>query len=417
MACSKTRDTSNDDCTSIEQYDYTERVYVLGQRTINVVIDRRRPLVVHVIFRLDIGGLENGLINLINGLPDTDFRHAIVCIDEFTDYRERILRDDVEIVAICKRPGTDISALSRLYGVFRRLRPAIVHTRNLGALDALLPAFLAGVRSRIHGEHGWDVNDLDGNNQKLRLLRRLHAPLIHHYIALSKHLEQYLIEKIGINAGRVTQLYNGVDTSRFRPSTQNTADQRQLKPSFGSNTVSIGTVGRLNAVKDPLNLVDAFVHMIKRKPRLAETARLVVVGDGPLRRSVICRLDEVSMTEIAWIPGARDDVPQILRSFDLFVLPSLAEGISNTILEAMATELPVVATNVGGNPELVADGKTGMLVAPNSPVAMADAMEKYISNSEIRHLHGMAGRRRARNTFGLDVMLKAYRDLYRSFAN
>ena len=173
--------------------------------------NRKPPLIAHVIFRLDVGGLENGLVNLINGLPVDRFRHAIICIDDFTEFRQRIRRDDVEIIAIRKKPGTDPAALWRLYRVFRRIKPDIVHTRNLAALDALLPAFLAGVRMRIHSEHGWDVNDLDANNKKLRLLRKLHSPLVNQFIAVSRDLADYLIRKVGISESRISQIYNGVD--------------------------------------------------------------------------------------------------------------------------------------------------------------------------------------------------------------
>ena len=371
------------------------------------------PLIAHVILRLDTGGLENGLVNLINGLPADRFRHAIVCIDDFTDFAKRIQRDDVEVVAIHKRPGTDLSALWRIFRVFRRLKPRIVHTRNLAALDALLPALLAGVPWRIHSEHGWDVSDLDGSSRKHQLLRRIHAPLVHRYVALSKHLECYLVDRIGIAADRVTQLYNGVNTTRFRPGNEDGDGALIEAGRFAPGTLLVGNVGRMQAVKDPLNLVDAFALLIERNPQFARNVRLAMIGDGDLRPAVVDRLQQAGLADLAWIPGERDDIPNLLRSFDVYVQPSLAEGISNTILEAMASGLPVVATDVGGNAELVRHGSTGTIVPPADATAIAAALQRYIEDEATRREQGDAARERATGIFDIEIMLDNYSSTYR----
>ncbi|HHQ42191.1 MAG TPA: sugar transferase, partial [Chromatiales bacterium] len=139
----------------------------------------RRPLVAHVIYRLQTGGLENGLVNLINRLPRERFRHAVVCLTEATAFAARIEREDVRVHELRKREGNDPALLWRLWRLFREMRPAIVHSRNLAALEAQLPAALAGVPCRIHGEHGWDVHDPDGRSRRYRLVRRLYRPFVH----------------------------------------------------------------------------------------------------------------------------------------------------------------------------------------------------------------------------------------------
>lgn len=370
------------------------------------------PLIAHVIFRLDVGGLENGLVNLINGLPSARFRHAVICIDDFTDFKNRIHRTDVEIIAIHKKPGTDLTALWRLFIVFRRLRPDIVHTRNLAALDALLPAFFAGVGVRIHSEHGWDVNDLDARNRKLRLLRKLHSPLVHRYIALSRDLGSYLINSVGISESRITQIYNGVDTERFRPSLERDRLRKQLDQGYQSDSVLIGTVGRLQPVKDQLNLANAFIDLLRRVPELRDRARLVIIGDGELRDPIVQALHHAGLTQHSWVPGFRDDVPKILQSLDVFVLPSLAEGISNTILESMACGVPVIATDVGGNSELVQHGVNGIIVPPANVDALSLAIERYANNASMRVEHGRSGRTRVVECFSMSYMLKNYLSLY-----
>lgn len=367
------------------------------------------PLIAHVIYRLDFGGLENGLVNLINGIPE--YRHAVICIDDYTDFRLRIKRDDVQIFALKKRRGKDFSVYFNLYRLFRELQPAIVHSRNLAGLDSLVPACAAGVPVRIHGEHGRDVHDLDGKSRRYRWLRRVFKPFVHHYIALSRDLEKYLLRRVGVEPARVSQIYNGVNVEGFRPRRDGDAVSR----AHGFNDphyVVIGTVGRMEEVKDPLALVRAFIWSVKKIPEARQRLRLVMVGGGPLLESARALLAKEGLAAFAWLPGARNDVHDILRDLDVFVLPSLAEGISNTILEAMACALPVVATDVGGNRELVEDGVTGRLVPRRNLGALSTAIGFYLSHPAERARHGREGRRVAETRFSMGMMVSGYVNVY-----
>jgi sugar transferase (PEP-CTERM/EpsH1 system associated) len=367
------------------------------------------PLIAHVIYRLDFGGLENGLVNLINGTPD--YRHAVVCIDDFTDFRKRINRGDVEVYALKKRKGHDLSVYAKLYRLFRELQPAIVHSRNLAGLDSLIPAFAAGVPVRVHGEHGRDVNDLDGQRRRYRWLRRAFKPFVHHYIALSRDLEKYLRGPIGIDSARVSQIYNGVNVQRFQP--RELDEPRARVHGFNERgTVVIGTVGRMKEVKDQLTLVRAFIWSLKTIPEARQHLRLVIVGDGPLLQPARVLLTEAGFADRAWLPGARNDVHEILRDLDVFVLPSLAEGISNTILEAMACGLPVIATDVGGNPELVQEEVTGRLVPRRDLGALSQAIGFYLSHPEACARHGREARRVVERSFSLGAMVRGYVNVY-----
>jgi len=130
------------------------------------------PLIAHVIYRLAIGGLENGLVNLINHMPADRYRHVIVCLTDSTEFRDRLVRAEIPVISLRKREGKDLGLQYRLWQLLRRMRPAIVHTRNLPALEFMLPATLAGIRGRVHSEHGLDVNELHGSNAKYNLLRK-----------------------------------------------------------------------------------------------------------------------------------------------------------------------------------------------------------------------------------------------------
>jgi sugar transferase (PEP-CTERM/EpsH1 system associated) len=374
---------------------------------------QHRPLIVHVIVRLDVGGLENGLINLVNRIPSSRYRQAIVSLTTYSSFRDRISRDDVEVFSLNKRPGKDLGNYARLWKLFRTLRPDVVHTRNLGTIDCAWPAKLAGVPALVHGEHGWDVIDEHGQNRKYRLLRRACAPLIDRQIAVSRDIATWMERDVGLPASRVAQIYNGVDTSKFRP-----ADGcRASLPTLGDSEADafvIGTVGRMAEIKDPLTLAHAFIALCSGAGVARRRLRLVMIGDGPLREDVNRALAAGGVQDLTWLPGRRDDIDRILRGLDLFVLPSRNEGISNTILEAMATGLPVVATDVGGNPEVVADGKTGMLVPSRNPAAIAAAMHAYLEGSAPVKAHGAAGRERVVEDFSMDMMLARYLDVYDS---
>ncbi|MGD2118811.1 MAG: TIGR03088 family PEP-CTERM/XrtA system glycosyltransferase [Chromatiales bacterium] len=367
------------------------------------------PLIAHVLFRLSVGGLENGVVNLINRIPPERYRHAVVCLTDYTDFAKRIQRDDVEIIALHKKEGQDFGLYWRLLQTFRRLKPAIVHSRNLAALEAQLPALLAGVPGRVHGEHGWDVSDPKGQVRKYQLLRRAFIPLVKAYIPLSRELEAYLLDPVGVPLRKLNRIYNGVDNDRFSPQPGHAA----LPPGFANaDSIVIGTVGRMHGVKDQLNLAQAFVKLCQQQPETAAQLRLVFVGDGPLREECRQLLQDNHLESQAWLPGSRDDVPRLMQAMDVFVLPSLAEGISNTILEAMSCGLPVVATDVGGNAELVVAGETGRIVPSADPQALANALAEYVCNPDLIQQHGEAGRVRIEQHFSMQAMVDAYMGVY-----
>ncbi|MGY6277109.1 TIGR03088 family PEP-CTERM/XrtA system glycosyltransferase [Methylomonas sp. MgM2] len=372
---------------------------------------QRPPLIVHIIYRLGIGGLENGLVNIINRLPEDRYRHAIVCLTDSTDFGQRLRRSDVAIYRIHKRSGQDWASFFTVYRLLKQLKPAIVHTRNLAAIEYQLCAFFAGVPYRIHGEHGWDVFDPEGNNVKYQWLRRLLGLFIHRFIPLSKHLQAYLQNTVRIPERKITRICNGVDTKIFYPHAGNRIVPADC-PLISDGKVVIGTVGRMHGVKDQLTLVNAYIHACMQSVQFSRESCLVLVGDGPLRELAVDLLKDRHLMNQAWLPGERNDIADILRSFDIFVLPSKAEGISNTILEAMATGLPVIATRVGGNSELVVDGKTGYLVEKENVPAMTEAMSMLTTDADKRRQFSKAAYQRVQNEFSIDGMVARYQQLY-----
>jgi len=371
---------------------------------------KQPPLIAHIIYALSIGGLENGLVNIINRMPPERYRHVIICLSGYDDFAKRIERNDVHLFSLNKRPGKDLGLYRRCFNLLCKLKPDIVHTRNLTAIEMQLPAFFAGVPARVHSEHGWGADDPVGDNRKNQLIRKIVKPFVKHYIPLSAELEGYLRDKIGVASKRLTRICNGVDTQKFSPATQDRSHYPEtFKP---QDTKVIGAVGRMDAVKDPLTLIQAFALLLQRKPKLKEHLRLIWIGDGPQLKASKEALIIYELDSLAWFPGSRTDVACIMQGFNLYVLSSLSEGISNTLMEAMATGLPVVATNVGGNAELVSDGSTGMLVEKANAEALANAMSAYIESPALCEKHGAAGRKKAEEKFSLDSMVSQYMGVY-----
>jgi sugar transferase (PEP-CTERM/EpsH1 system associated) len=366
-----------------------------------------RPLILHVIHHLVMGGMENGLVNLINRLPQECLRHAVACIEDYSDFRQRITRPDTEVFALHRSKTGVWKMRKELFQLCRRLQPRVVHSRNLSGLDALPPARFAGVCRCIHGEHGWDVGDLDGTQWRPAMLRRVHSPLVDRYIVVSKDLERYLIRRVGIGAGRISQIYNGVDTERFAPRPGRPANG--LPAEFAEqDTLVIGTVGRIQPVKDQATLLKAFAELVRSHARL----RLAVIGDGPLLGELRRFSEALGIAKLTWLPGAIGNIPDALRRFDIFVLPSLSEGISNTVLEAMASGVPVVATAAGGNLELVEDGYCGRLFPPGDVAMLARLLAGYVADPSLRQAHSAAARRVAVERFNLDTMVTKYEEIY-----
>ena len=365
----------------------------------------------HVVYRFDVGGLENGVVNLINHMPADRYRHAVLALSQVTDFRQRVTHEGVPMFALNKAPGHGVWLYPKLFRLFRQLRPAIVHTRNLAALEAGVPAWAAGVAVRVHGEHGFEGRDLAAGATRYDRLRRLYRPFVSHYVALSPELAGYLADAVHVKRDRLSQFFNGVDTDRFSPA-PGPRPAIVGCPFLTGEHWLIGTVGRMQPVKDPLTLARAFVRALELAPALSRRLRLVLVGNGPVRAQALEVLQTAGADSISWLPGERSDIPDLMRGLDCFVLPSRSEGISNVILEAMASGLPIVATAVGGNVDLLTHGRTGEIVPPCDPEAMAHALLRLASDPGRSAAMGRAARAEAEARFSLRSMVASYQGLY-----
>ena len=360
--------------------------------------------ILHILDSLNVGGLENGVVNLVNCLDNNKFYHIICVLREIGIMADRIKRKNVEIICMENR-SRNYSMPLILKRVINKFAPDIVHTRNWGTIDGIWAARLSGVKNVIHGEHGREFDDLNGLSLKRKVVRRIMASSVKHFVAVSEEIRFWLINTIGIAENKITSIVNGVDTQKFRPS----IDKRKAKQNLGidPNDFIAGTVGRFDKVKNYQMILNA---MLLQKTQ-ESPYRFLFIGDGPERS----RLEEFArinrLANVAFL-GQKENIQHYLKALDLFVLTSLAEGISNTILEAMATGLPVIATRVGGNPEIVEDNVTGSLIPSGNHVLLSEKISEYLIDRDLCEKQGLAARMLCEKRYSLDVMVAKYDNLY-----
>lgn len=361
-----------------------------------------RPRILHVVDNLGAGGLQKNLLTLIEQTSER-FSHSICCVRNRGGLVERFEAASAAVVDLDKAFGTDWSIPWRIAQHCRRIRPDIVHTRNWGAIDGVVGARMARVPVVIHSEHGWDTTNAPARR---RWVLWALSTGIDAVVAVSDHLRRWLSEDVGIAPGKLRLVRNGVDTNRFRP--REDRDRLRRERGYQREDRVVAAVGRLDPVKNYPVLVAAFEEVA----RLDAQARLLVVGTGPQRDSIEREIERRHLGSIVRFAGYCDDVEDWLAMADVFVHPSLSEGMTNAALEAMASGLPIVATRVGGLQEMVVDGVTGRLVSGGDVAALAAAMTSYCADAVARGKHGNAGRARVLAEFTLQAMISGYVTLY-----
>lgn len=357
--------------------------------------------IVHLLYRFEFGGMQSLLAECIRRTAGPGMRHVVICLADVDPAAAAVL-GDVELITLDRHTRGAWHAHRALYAALRRLRPTTLHTYNISALEYAVTGALARVPHRMHAEHGRGMHERLGDNKKYNFLRYALAPLIATFVTVSGDMMTWLTGTVGIPHRKVRLIGNGIDTARFHP--------RPLPGAAGA-TFTIGTVGRLDPIKAQADLVAAFILLLQRNRAGTVRLKLVIVGEGPLQQALAAQIDAAGIEDSVWMPGARQDMADIMRSLDVFVLPSLSEASPITLLEAMASGIPVVATSVGGVPDLVGTTR-GTLVAPSDPAALAAAMQGYIDAPSLARRHADAARAFVVEHFNIDTTAAAYAALY-----
>jgi sugar transferase (PEP-CTERM/EpsH1 system associated) len=364
-------------------------------------------VILHLITELNVGGAEKALSRFLTRLDRDRFAPIVASLyDGDGLVAQEIRAQGIPVIDLGMEAKWRVDAFWRLYRLLVQSRPIILHTwmfhanvigRVIGRL-AKVPIIISS-RRNVHIGKGWR-----------EVINRWTAPVADHLIAVCELARQVEIERTGVSPEHVTTIYNGVDAEQY--SAANPQARAQIRQIFGiaADALLVGAVGRLHRQKGFRDLLAAFVEVREQIP----AARLLLVGDGELRDELENQARSSGLSNGVVFAGIRSDIPRTLAGLDLFVLPSLWEGMPNAVLEAMATGLPVVSTAVGGTPEIIVDGVTGFLVPPRNPSALAGAITTLLQDAHLRRKMGQAGRRRTEQHFSLGETARQTQALYQT---
>lgn len=363
--------------------------------------------ILHVVDSLGKGGLENGLVNLISRLDRQRFEHVVCAMRRLGPNAERLEAAGARVVCLAGQTGTRFQ-IRTLIRTIREVSPDLVHSRNWAAIEAVLAGKWAGARGVIHGEHGLEADTAKTEPWRRNCFRRLAFEAADRVLSVSNQLRDLHARRTGFPARRITVIHNGVDSERFRPEPSLRARVR-AELGIAEDQYCIGCVGNLTPVKD----YGTALRAIGALDKACKDWRLLVIGEGAERG----QLEEFVQGHPEWkdrvsFMGLSHRVPELLAAMDVYVLSSVIEGISNSLLEAMASGLPVVATAVGGNPEVVVDGESGLLFPAGDFNGLAAHLLSLRQQPELRARLSRQARRRVREEFSIDSMVRSYQEVY-----
>lgn len=341
---------------------------------------------------------------LARGLDRDRFAAAFVCFDSVGVLGEALARDGIPVVHEPRRPGLDRTLPGRLARRFRELGADVVHAHNRTALfyGVLAKSKLAGLRM-LYTEHDRSFPE----KLRVRLLHAVLARRVDHTVAVCNAVRDAIVATERFPLARTSVIVNGVAAPAREPTAADARARVEAEFPAARGRVLVLAVGHLTPVKDHATLLEACARLEPARRPL-----VIVAGDGPLRADLERKRDALALGADVVFPGYRRDVDVLLRACDVLVMSSVSEGLSIALVEAIARGVPVVATRVGGNGDVVADGENGILVPASDPAALAAAMQRLVDDVGMRKRFGDAGRTRYERAFGLRGMIDAYQRLY-----
>lgn len=362
--------------------------------------------ITHFVENLERGGLERAVIDLVRAQLGAGHHCQVICLFERGMLADELSALGVAVHACGKRRGLDLRALARARAHLRSHATEVLHTHNATAhYHAVLAAIGLGIRCTINTRHGMGALQAGSRREWIyqRALRGTRA-----VVTVCETARRELMQGGRIPSIKLVAVPNGIRIERFQPADD--ASRARLAASLGlaPGTLVVGTVGRLVRAKHHVALVEAFAQARENSGACA----LVIVGDGELRGELEARVDSLSLRGHVHLLGDRSDVAELLGGFDIFALSSLTEGYSIALLEACAAGLPIIATDVGGNAEIVDDGVNGRLVPAGSVAALAAALRELAGNNSVREAMGRRSRAWALAHGSFTVMAERYDALY-----
>ena len=360
--------------------------------------------VAQVVLSLDVGGLERNVINQVREGQALGQSVSVICLERPGVLAEQVEASGGRLISLEKPPGIRLSVFRQLRAILRDLGPDIVHTHQIGTLFYAGPAVasLGRVRTKVvHTEHGREPYTTSARRRWLGRLAGLYAE---RFFCLTRDMAEAVTAARIIPREKVHLIHNGIDLANFHRSHDRSTVRRLL--GIPDNAPVIGTVGRLTPVKEQGLLIRAFFEV----SRQILAAHLVLVGDGPLLEDLHAQARRLGVEDRVHFTGYQPDSAPYLQAFDVFALTSRSEGMPQSALEASVCAVPVVAPRVGGLPELIEPGRTGVLFDPGDKEALVSALVELLADSVRARDLGAAGQAKVESLYDVGRMAREYHE-------
>jgi glycosyltransferase involved in cell wall biosynthesis len=363
--------------------------------------------VAHVVLSLQVGGMERVVLHLANQGKLAGHRVRVICLEKPGLLGEQAKSMGLDVISLGKQPGLTPGLVGEIRGVLRETRLDVVHTHQIGALLYAGPAARKErVPVVVHTEHINNVAKSRTFSRRLRvrLLWGIAGRYADRFCCVSQDTAD--AARMTVRATKLRVIQNGIPLADFDAANHRESTRASL--AIGPGTMVIGVVARLDEVKCQDLLIRAFASARKAFPESC----LLLVGDGPRRKALIQLVAELGLEPVVHFAGYQSEPHRYLQAMDVFVLPSRLEGMPLAILEAWAARLPVVASRVGGVPQVVADGQTGLLFESGDQAALEKLLLQVMADASLRDRLGTAGRRRVEADFDTRRMAADYQQQY-----
>ncbi|RNB90359.1 glycosyltransferase [Brevibacillus fluminis] len=370
--------------------------------------------ILHVIGGGEFGGAEQHILNLIQAFPEEEAQVAVVCFYDSV-FASRLREANIEVIPLHQFGRFDLRLLQGIKEAVHTYQPDIIHTHGIKAnfftrlaVKHSVPVLVTTVHSNLRYDYHSKLAYF-----AVSWMERLTRHYNKHYIAISGAIGE-LLRQDRVAPDAISLIFNGIDLSPFRQTQLKESDRKRLLQEWNlpQDAFIFGTMARFVPVKGLHLILEAFAQLIAAE-KGAIPYRLVLVGDGPERTRLEDLTAKLNLTEYVRFPGFRQDIPVVLHAFDTFVHSSLYEGMGYTIIEAMAAEVPVIATSVGGVKELVFQDQNGLLIPPNSVTELVRAMERLAADPALRARFADAALAKVEETFTIGQMARQTLELYR----
>lgn len=351
-------------------YDFLHTLVQKRQKSSLRLRPSKRINVLYIIWSLGLGGAERAVIDLVKGLDKQKFNPMVCCLNDKGVFAAELEKEDIKVIALGKKPGLEIGVVKKIMSVIKENNISIVHTHMWGA------NFWGRIAARIA-----KVPVIIATEQNVDIWKRPHHLFLDRYlgfytdriIAVSNSVKEFYIKNAGLKPDKISVIYNSVNLKKYKPNKEN-----KINFDTGNGEVILGVIGRLVPQKGHRYFLLALKELLNHYK-----IKGLIIGSGPLEKELKEFSQSLGLNGSVIFTGLRKDIPELFKSIDILVLPSLREGLPLVALEAMASGTPIVATKVGGTPEVVIDRETGILVAPKSHIALREGIVRLIKDRNL----------------------------------